>query len=68
MKWVRDGHDWVSGDYRIEKVWAPGKPGHAWYPTGPGLDGPTWLNLANAKADVQHHARLRERKKDRTGR
>lgn len=56
MTWTRDGYSsaFISGEYRIEQVWAPG--GSAWFITGPnGWVGGTVPTMREAKADCAQH-------------
>lgn len=52
FKWTRDGSGWVSGDWRIEKVWSPAPKGYGWYVTEP-IDGGYYDALGDAKMACQ---------------
>ena len=55
LKWQRDGETWVSGPWRIEKVFSPSRKGYGWYIAEP-IDGGYHDSLVEAKADCQRHA------------
>jgi hypothetical protein len=52
LKWHRNGDDWVSGDWRIERVFSDAPKGYGWYVAEP-IDGGYYDSLAEAKADCQ---------------
>jgi hypothetical protein len=48
-KWYKDGDDWASGDYRVEKIDSDADKGYGWYVVAP-FDGGYYDVLADAKA------------------
>lgn len=51
MKWTRDtdAGQYTSGPYMVEKVYEPGRAGHTWFASGPGLGEPC-DSLSHGKA------------------
>lgn len=55
--WKRNDNEslYTSGNYDIEKVWAPGNKGFGWYATGPDWDGGFFNSLVEAKDACAKH-------------